>query len=72
MCLAVPAKIVDLHDAGARATVDLDGVRQNVSLALIEDAKVGEFVLVHVGFALNKISQQEAEATLALFTQIRV
>lgn len=72
MCLAVPAMIVDVYDAGATATVELGGVRQNVSLALIEDARVGEYVLVHVGFALNKIDQHEAEATLALFDQVRV
>jgi hydrogenase expression/formation protein HypC len=52
------------------ATVSLGGVQRPVSLALIENAEVGDFVLVHVGYALNKISADEAERTLAMMREI--
>ena len=65
MCLAIPAKIVELT-ANGNAIVSLDGVKKEISLALISDAKLGDYVLVHVGFALNTISPDEAEKTLKL------
>lgn len=65
MCLAIPAKIVELT-ADDNALVSLDGVKKEISLALISDAKIGDYVLVHVGFALNTISPEEAEKTLKL------
>ena len=49
--------------------VELDGVRKRVSLALVEDVTVNDFVLIHVGYALNKVSEEEAERTLELFAQ---
>ena len=69
MCLAVPAKVVALQGA-EQAVVDLDGVRQTVSLAMVEDVAVGDYVIVHVGFALQKLNVEEAEATLALLREI--
>lgn len=66
MCLAIPAQVLDLDPTGASATVTLGGVRRSVSLALVDDVAVGDFVLVHVGYALNRISDEEAAATLAL------
>jgi len=66
MCLAIPAQILDLDPASDSAIVSLGGVRKPVSLALVDDAAVGDYVLVHVGYALNKISPEEAERTLAL------
>jgi hydrogenase expression/formation protein HypC len=66
MCLAIPARIVERREADA-ALVDLGGVRKEVSLALVPDARVGEYVIVHVGYALQRIDAAEAERTLALF-----
>ena len=67
MCLALPARITEIHD-GDSATVTLGGVRKQVSLALVEDAEVGDYVIVHVGYALSKLDPDEAERTLALLT----
>ncbi len=69
MCLAVPAQVVELTD-GDNAVVDMGGVRKEISLALVEDVAVGDFVITHVGFALNKLDPEEAEKTLALFAQM--
>ena len=69
MCLAIPAKIVE-RTAGDNAIVSLDGVKKEVSLALVSEAQVGDYVLVHVGFALNTISPDEAEKTLALMADM--
>jgi hydrogenase expression/formation protein HypC len=66
MCLAIPAQILDIQAGGDEAVVSLGGVRKPVSLALVDDAVVGDYVLVHVGYALNRISPEEAERTLAL------
>jgi len=69
MCLAVPAKVVALHGSD-QAEVDLDGVRKTISLAMVDDVAVGDYVIVHVGFALQKLDVEEAEATLALLREI--
>ena len=69
MCLAIPAQVVAIDDSGTMATVSVGNVQQQVSLALVEDIQVGDFLLIHVGFALNRISTEEAEHTLALFAQ---
>lgn len=69
MCLAVPAQILSIDDASDSAVVALDKVKVDISLALVEDVDVGDYVLVHVGFALNKIDEQEAQQTLALFAE---
>ena len=66
MCLAIPAKVVELL-AGDQAIIDLGGVRKDVSLALVEGVVLGDYVIVHVGYALQKVDQAEAEKTLALF-----
>ncbi|MBL8790285.1 MAG: HypC/HybG/HupF family hydrogenase formation chaperone [Rhizobiales bacterium] len=72
MCLAVPAQVVSLDEGGETAVVALGSVRKRVSVALIEEVKAGEFVLVHVGYALNRISPEEAEQTLALMREAGV
>jgi hydrogenase expression/formation protein HypC len=69
MCLAIPARVVEVKD-GDFATVDLGGVKKDISLALVEDVGVGDYVIVHVGFALNKLNPEEAEKTLALFAEM--
>lgn len=71
MCLALPAKVVAL-DAGDMATVALEGVKKKISLALVEDVAVGDYVLVHVGYALHKVSEDEAQRTLAMMAQAGV
>jgi hydrogenase expression/formation protein HypC len=70
MCLAIPAQILEIDTATDTAVVSLSGVRRPVSLALVEDAEAGDYVLVHVGYALNKISADEAERTLAMMREI--
>ncbi|OYV76966.1 MAG: hydrogenase assembly protein HypC [Deltaproteobacteria bacterium 21-66-5] len=68
MCLGVPAKILE---AGAgTAIVELGGVRREISVMLIDDVSVGEWVIIHAGFAIEKLSEEEAERTLALFREI--
>ena len=70
MCLALPVKVIELG-AAATAIVDLDGVRKAISLALLDDVNVGDYVILHVGYALSKLDPEEAEKTLALFAELR-
>ena len=69
MCLAVPAEIVEIDHDTNTAIVSLEGVRKQASLALLETADIGDFVLLHVGFALSKISAEEAQKTLQMMDQ---
>jgi hydrogenase expression/formation protein HypC len=69
MCLAIPARIEEMTTPG-NAIVNLGGVRKEISLALIDDAAIGEYVIVHVGYALQKLDQEEAEHTLEMFAEI--
>ena len=71
MCLAIPARVVSLQGSD-QATIDLAGVRKEISVALVPDVVPGDYVIVHVGFALAKLEPEEAEATLALFAEARV
>ncbi|MGQ9684830.1 MAG: HypC/HybG/HupF family hydrogenase formation chaperone [Thiobacillaceae bacterium] len=68
MCLAIPALVVQIQD-GDQAIVDLGGVRKDVSLALVEGVAVGDYVIVHVGYALTRLDPDEAEQTLALMAE---
>lgn len=65
MCLALPARVTALHDDGS-ATVELDGVRQRVSTALLDGVAVDDYLVVHVGYALTRLDEAEAHRTLAL------
>ena len=69
MCLALPAKVVAINKTTDTATVAIGEVKKEVSLSLVEDVEVDDFVLIHVGYALNKIDQAEAERTLLLFAE---
>ncbi|QTN21965.1 HypC/HybG/HupF family hydrogenase formation chaperone [Rhizobacter sp. AJA081-3] len=69
MCLALPARVVELQDAD-NAVVELGGVRKTVSVALTPEAKVGDYVIVHVGHAIGLLDAEEAEKTLALFAEM--
>ncbi|HSM21672.1 MAG TPA: HypC/HybG/HupF family hydrogenase formation chaperone [Rubrivivax sp.] len=68
MCLALPARVVELTD-GDNAVVELGGVRKPISLALVEGIAVGDYVIVHVGFALTRLDPEEAELTLKTFAE---
>jgi hydrogenase expression/formation protein HypC len=71
MCLGIPAQIVEVVDAeAATAKAEISGVRRTVSIALCPEAGVGDWVLVHVGFALSVIDEEQARATLALLEQM--
>lgn len=69
MCLAIPAQVVELRD-NDNALVDLAGVKKEISLALVEGVAVGDYVIVHVGYALNRLDPDEAAKTLKLFAEI--
>ena len=68
MCLGIPAQLVAIGDQVA--TAEVSGVRRQVSTALVPEARAGDWVLVHVGFALHTIDEAEAERTLALLEEI--
>jgi hydrogenase expression/formation protein HypC len=70
MCLAIPAEVVAITEDQQTATVSLDGVRKDISLALLTEVEIGDFVLVHVGYALNKVSPEEAQLTLELMAEL--
>ena len=69
MCLAVPARVVELAE-GDQADIDVGGTRTRISLALGDDVAVGDYVSVHTGFAIARLDVEEAERTLALFAEI--
>jgi hydrogenase expression/formation protein HypC len=62
MCLAIPSKIVNIENN--MALIDVDGVQREASLLLLEDAQVGDYVIVHAGFAINNIDEASAKETL--------
>ena len=66
MCLAIPVRVVELG-FDEMAIVDLDGIRKEISLALVDGVGVGVYVILHVGYALARLDADEAERTLALF-----
>ena len=68
MCLAIPMRLVARNEYAG--TAELDGVRREIGLALCPEARVGEFVLVHAGFAIGTLDENEAAATLELLAQI--
>ncbi len=69
MCLAIPARVVEIDHETEMATVALGEVKKTISLALVEGVVIGDYVLLHVGFAINRIDPQEAERTLQLFAE---
>ncbi|HVN81604.1 MAG TPA: HypC/HybG/HupF family hydrogenase formation chaperone [Terriglobia bacterium] len=72
MCLGVPARIIEAYESNglAMGRVDFGGVTQEVCLAYVPEAKVGQYAVIHVGFALNLLDEEEALATLELLKQI--
>ena len=67
MCLAIPSKIIKIEDNVA--TVDVDGVRREASLLLIENPKIGDYVIIHAGFAINKLNEEDAQESLKLLKE---
>jgi hydrogenase expression/formation protein HypC len=74
MCLAIPGKIISIDSRGdvlfRNGKVSFGGIMKQVNLSMVPDSKVGEYVLVHVGVAINKIDEKEALLTLEYFKQI--
>ena len=67
MCLAIPGRVVSISDGEGfdrRATIDYDGVQQEASLAYLPETQIGDYLLVHVGFALTRLDPEEAERVL--------
>ncbi len=72
MCLAVPGKIVEIHEvAGLKmGKVDFGGVYREACLAYVPEAQVGDYTVIHVGFAISRLSEQEAQESLAALQEI--
>jgi hydrogenase expression/formation protein HypC len=74
MCLAIPGHVIEVVDEANRlAKVDVAGVRRNVNIGLLDEdggVRAGDWVLIHVGFALSKVDEEEAQATLRLLQQM--
>ena len=68
MCLAIPAKIVRIENG--MGTIDMDGTQREVSLLLQEDARVGDYVIVHAGFAIHRVDEEEALESLKFLRQM--
>jgi hydrogenase expression/formation protein HypC len=68
MCLAIPAKILSID--GTSAVIDLAGTQREASLMLLEDAAVGDWVIVHAGFAIEKLTEEDARQTFELLRDI--
>lgn len=69
MCLAIPVRVEQVIDDDT-ALVDIGGVNKEVSITLVDDVHVGDYVILHVGYALNKLDPEEAKKTLELFAQM--
>jgi hydrogenase expression/formation protein HypC len=69
MCLAIPLRIVSIADDNAIA--ELENVQREINLSLLSDVKVNDYVLVHVGYAIQKIDAEEAEKTLQLLKEMK-
>ena len=71
MCLAIPGKIVEIVDEENQiAKVEVGGVRRNINTGMLDETRVGDYVLIHVGFAMSKIDEKEAEKTLRLLQEL--
>ena len=69
MCLALPAQVLSIDKGSETAVVALGPVRKEISTALLDDVREGDYVLIHVGYALHKLSTEEAERTLAMIRE---
>ncbi|HEX4974395.1 MAG TPA: HypC/HybG/HupF family hydrogenase formation chaperone [Pseudomonadales bacterium] len=71
MCLALPAQVISIDNTTEMAKVSLGGIVKEISLALVSDVIVGDYVLIHVGFALNKLDEDDALKTLEAFAELK-
>ncbi len=69
MCLAIPVRIVEVLP-GQQAVIELSGIRKEISTALLDDVQVGDYVILHVGYAIGKLDTDEALRTLELFGEL--
>ncbi|MCP4181374.1 MAG: HypC/HybG/HupF family hydrogenase formation chaperone [bacterium] len=69
MCLAIPMRIKEIHDNNV-GVVEADGAEARVSIALVKDPEIGDYVIIHAGYAIEKIDKEEAEKTKALFDEL--
>lgn len=69
MCLGIPARVIQLHGSGL-GKVDYLGTKVRVNFSLLEDVKLGDWVIVHAGFAISKLDEEEAQETLSLLREI--
>jgi hydrogenase expression/formation protein HypC len=72
MCLGIPGKIIEIYETNglSMGKIDFGGVTREVCLAYVPEAKIGDYAIIHVGFALNLLSEQEAQETLDLLKQM--
>lgn len=68
MCIGIPAKVIEI--SGTSGKVDYEGVERRASLLMLPDVKVGDYVILHAGFAIKKLSAEEAEETLRLIEEM--
>jgi len=70
MCLAIPGEVIELLD-DERAKVDVNGTLHDVSIAFVEDVKIGDYLLVHVGYAISRMDAEEGRKTLSLIAEMQ-
>ncbi len=68
MCLAIPARVIRLKDD--MGTVDMEGVQREVSMLLLQDAQIGDYVIVHAGFAIHQVDPEEAKESLKILYEL--
>jgi len=68
MCLAIPMKLIKVE--GDRGIVELSGVKKDVSLSLLDNVKKGDYLIIHAGFAIQKLDEKEAQETLKIWEEI--
>lgn len=68
MCLAVPMKVTEINDK--KALVEADGIKYSASIELLPDVRPGDYVIIHAGFAIQKLDEKEAKETLAIFKEM--
>ncbi len=67
MCLAIPAKVLEIHDE--KAVVDFGGVKREAWITLVDNVKVGDYLIIHTGYAIQRLDKKDAEETLKLFKE---
>lgn len=71
MCLAIPVKVIEVYP-GEQALADIGGVRKTIDISLVDEVQAGDYVILHVGFAINRLDEAEARKTLAVLAEMGV